>query len=544
LETVIKVSLVLLAGMALSALLRKRSAAVRHWVLSVSIACAAAAPLLQPFVPRWVMPLEDLRTPESVARRAAGAGVDPPTAGEELPAASSGIQGHFRGAATASIVRGAWIAGTSVSLLILIAGWGRLIWLSSRSRRLRRGRWAEVASEIAAGLGIRRPVSLLYSRHPTLLVTYGWWRPCIVLPAGALDWPHNRIRVVVSHELAHVRRGDWAALLLAELLRSMYWFNPLVWVAAERLRQESERACDDVVLGFGVEGPEYAAHLLDVARAARFRGFPAPAMVRPSKLERRVNAMLDTRVNRDPATPRMRAAAIAAMLAVSLGIAGMGGAAQTFSTFSGSVVDPANSAIPSATLVLTNVPARTRHEVRSDPSGRFEFVGLPPGDYLLEVRFPGFATLKGMVRISSQHVEQNIALQVGSLEETITVSAAASKAAGTAAAPPMRPRPLRQVEACQASATGGQIRPPIKLTHAGPVYPAHLIAEKVAGQVVLHGRIGIDGTVTTLEAVEPVNPDLAAAAIEAVRQWQFTPTLLNCVPIEIAFRATVNFKTE
>ena len=71
---------------------------------------------------------------------------------------------------------------------------------------------------------------------------------------------------MLRHELAHIRRGDWAVLIAAELLRAVYWFNPLVWIACSRVRQESEYACDDAVLNAGVEGSEYATHLLDLAR--------------------------------------------------------------------------------------------------------------------------------------------------------------------------------------------------------------------------------------------------------------------------------------
>jgi beta-lactamase regulating signal transducer with metallopeptidase domain len=93
--------------------------------------------------------------------------------------------------------------------------------------------------------------------------------------------------------------------MAAELVRSVYWFNPLLWIACGRLRQESEYACDDAVLNLGVEGTEYATHLLDVARTFRrhgrtLSGSPALAIARPSTLEKRVRAMLNNRLNRSP----------------------------------------------------------------------------------------------------------------------------------------------------------------------------------------------------------------------------------------------------
>ena len=121
--------------------------------------------------------------------------------------------------------------------------------------------WRDVADDVARQYGLRTPVVLLQSDHPTLLVTWGLLRPKIILPAAAREWAADRMRVVLCHELAHIRRGDWAAQMTAELLRSIYWFNPLMWIASTRLRRESEQACDDEVLNLGIDGPEYAGHL-------------------------------------------------------------------------------------------------------------------------------------------------------------------------------------------------------------------------------------------------------------------------------------------
>ena len=82
-------------------------------------------------------------------------------------------------------------------------------------------------------------------RQYTMPLTWGLFRPVIVLPSGAEHWPEDRRRIVLSHELAHIARHDWLLQICAELVRALYWFHPLAWLAAARLRQESERACDD-----------------------------------------------------------------------------------------------------------------------------------------------------------------------------------------------------------------------------------------------------------------------------------------------------------
>jgi beta-lactamase regulating signal transducer with metallopeptidase domain len=89
--------------------------------------------------------------------------------------------------------------------------------------------------------------------------------------------------------------------LCGELARSLYWFHPLAWMAARKLRQESERACDDAVLNCGVDARDYAGQLLDLARTLENadRSWSAGlAIARLSTLERRFIAMLNPSINR------------------------------------------------------------------------------------------------------------------------------------------------------------------------------------------------------------------------------------------------------
>ena len=146
-----------------------------------------------------------------------------------------------------------WSAGFALNLLVLVAGMAHLAWVARRARR-DRAEWSTTLDALAAEAHLRRKVALLQSDHPSLLVTWGLARPKILLPAEAPGWPDHCRRIVLRHELAHISRGDWAWQIAAAVLRALYWFNPLVWIACRRLRQESERACDDAVLAGGVDG--------------------------------------------------------------------------------------------------------------------------------------------------------------------------------------------------------------------------------------------------------------------------------------------------
>jgi protein TonB len=87
---------------------------------------------------------------------------------------------------------------------------------------------------------------------------------------------------------------------------------------------------------------------------------------------------------------------------------------------------------------------------------------------------------------------------------------------------------------------GGQIKEPRKTRNVLPVYPQIAQAARVSGTVVIEATIGIDGTVTDARIVRSV-PLLDQAALDAVRQWQFTPTLLNGVAVPVVMNVMVRF---
>jgi TonB family protein len=87
---------------------------------------------------------------------------------------------------------------------------------------------------------------------------------------------------------------------------------------------------------------------------------------------------------------------------------------------------------------------------------------------------------------------------------------------------------------------GGQIRAPRKIKDAQPVYPAIARSAGVSGAVTIEATIGPDGKVTDAKVVRSI-PLLDQAALDAVRQWTYTPTLLNGVPVPVLVTVTINF---
>ena len=98
----------------------------------------------------------------------------------------------------------------------------------------------------------------------------------------------------------------------------------------------------------------------------------------------------------------------------------------------------------------------------------------------------------------------------------------------------------RREKLAKAVRVGGQIRPPVRLNEVAPVYPAIAQSARVQGDVVIEATIDEEGTVADARVVKSV-PMLDQAALDAVRQWQYRPSLLNGVPTAVITTVTVKF---
>jgi TonB family protein len=548
LDSTMKVSLVVLVGLSAASLLRGRSAALRHWVLAATVLCALVTPVLELVVPSWG--IAAARFASATSDQSDGAPAPAPGVANGVIELSETV--NVGAPAPPPLVRArdlltsVWIGGAIVSLLLLAIGLTRLVWLAVGAQRVSTGPWAAIARDVEREYGLKRKVRLLQSDHPSLLVTWGLIQPRVIFPSAAQHWSEDRIRIVLRHELAHIRRGDWVVQLAGELLRAAYWFNPILWIACARLRLESEQACDDEVLSGGVDGPEYATQLLELARALKAEHaprLPAPAVARSSSLERRIRAMLDARLTRKPTTRSVRFLTGAALLSVTVAVA----AAQTGPvTLSGTVYDSSGAPVPDATIVLTHSQSQAKYEVKSSPTGYFEFVPLPADNYVLAASLPGFKKAEQPVSLSGKSVNRDLRLSLGELMETITVRGPANGEEGNARSQTVerqldRSAFQRDLKACEASVTGGRVRPPRKIKDVRPVYPAHLRATGVTGEVHLSATIAVDGTVREATVIRSAHPDLDASAVDAVKQWQFDGTLLNCVAVEVVMKVGIDF---
>ena len=316
---VVKATALLVLGAVVAGLMRRAPAGARHLVWLATLVAVLAlpvsvrvAPLPLPILPAVAPPEAALApsTASSVERtrteRSAPAPVPAPVAARALPAA-------------ADLLLAAW-------LVVALALVGRLALGALAVRRIVRDarplddRWQALLCEAADRLDLDT-LPRLVAAPVEMPFACGVLRPTIVLPADAASWPDERRRLVLVHELAHVRRRDLVAHAIGRIACAVYWFHPLVWGAARRLRAEGERACDDLVLACGARASDYAGLLLDVVTSARRGGAPVTAvpMARTRELEGRVLAILDPALRRGR-TGRGEAGAVLLGLAVAFAL--------------------------------------------------------------------------------------------------------------------------------------------------------------------------------------------------------------------------------
>lgn len=325
-EVSLKGAILCAAAGAATLLMRGLSAYSRKMVWVAAIAGLLLLPALAPLTPMWNLDLLPAmsETPESVLP----AGDPSAFSDKEIlvgPPSAAGTPGTFS-------AHEAGMSGLHWSRIVLLAwGAGALVMLAwflvtiTIVRRVARGavpaddRLDAVAHLVAAEIGLERPVRVLLSDRVVAGITTGCADPAVILPSAASAWSEDRLRLVLSHELAHVMRRDGWIELLVHTATVLHWFNPLAWLAVRRLRIERERDCDNAVLGCGVRPSAYASLLMDIAADLGSAARPAWEVVmisQGSNLKDRLLCILNPGVNRS--TGGRRSAIVAGILVLSL----------------------------------------------------------------------------------------------------------------------------------------------------------------------------------------------------------------------------------
>ncbi len=228
-----------------------------------------------------------------------------------------------------------WLSGALLAASPMLLGFLGIRRLAARARLVERGRVMQMLSALQRDLGIRSQVRLLIGPRGAMPMTWGTglFSPAtLLLPAEINGWSDERLRAVLLHELAHIRRRDCFTQSLARCACACYWFHPLAWLAGSRMLIERERACDDIVLRHSPSPSAYARDLIEVATRAN-PTLPAAraaiAMARPSRIDTRLRAILDPRRNRAGLSRRLIAGLAVFFALVALPVASLQWAATT-----------------------------------------------------------------------------------------------------------------------------------------------------------------------------------------------------------------------
>jgi len=439
-----------------------------------------------------------------------------------------------------------WAIGVLLAMAPLVVGHFR-VWQTARRAALADS--DGLLETLCNEMGIRRPPALLIFPGPVMPLTFGLLKPKILIPASSMTWTPLRRRAVLIHELAHVERRDTITQMFAGLATALWWFQPFCWLNRLSLRRESERACDERVLAQGVRPSEYAAELLDIAQSfSKAPRWPAAAisMARRGDLEERLYAILDSQPSRKARRYWLGSMlALASLTASASAITFQTGGSDmkrtllssllssvglTAATIGGSLFDPSGAAIPNAKALLYNPDTAAKQETITAADGKFAFDNLAPGQYVLRVEKPGFAALFREFKVDADSkVERGLVLKVGSIHESVDVQ---SKGTAAAAQQPSNPQQLR---------IGGAVQESKLISKINPVYPASAKSAGIQGIVSLDMVISKDGTPLDIQVVSSPSDDLTQSALEAVRQWRYSPTLLNGEPVEVVTDVVVNY---
>jgi beta-lactamase regulating signal transducer with metallopeptidase domain len=280
--------------------LRVESAALRHSVwLSVAVGMTLF-PLLHAALPNFTIPLITVADADDVSL------------GVLDPAWYPSIVGVYVGI---------------VCLLLVSVGVGFVISrrLAATSVALGDRVWVEFCVERFPGSILRRAPTVGVSRRVRVPMTIGFLRPRIILPVESTGWSAEKMRSVLAHEIAHVRRGDYLWQFVGTLNACFYWFHPIAWVLLKRMVLAAECACDDSAILTVGDNKEYARHLVDIASnlcdgrgRVLVSGLP---MATAGQMNVRIDAILNTKRTLAHGGSVLRAAAVFAVALAMWGIA-------------------------------------------------------------------------------------------------------------------------------------------------------------------------------------------------------------------------------
>jgi TonB family protein len=570
-------TVVIAAGLLVLWTVRIDAPATRYAVLRGLLAVCLLLPVLQPRVP---LPLASFM-------------IEEPTAVEFAAARPAGDARSYAEARASLRTRAASLPINGVVLLIVAGTIARLAWIGAgvvRLRALRR------AGETATPNGVHDELQSLIGTHAAIRyvpflgqpVTFGFRRPVVLLPERLRQLPPHIQRAVAAHELWHVRRRDWMWTVAEETLRAALWFHPAMWVLLSRIQASREEVVDELSVLTTGSRKHYLDALLTFADERPL--FAAAAFARRRHLVRRMLLISKESVMSSrrlvASTLALGAAVVAAGWYSVLAFPLMDGQAPPRDPVRppSEVRASAERAEKEAQLKQRVVEQPTKEnylllaqyswerafrDASLSDSAKAEYVaqGIAAADsalaldpdyvealiyknILLRVKAqatPDLVENRRLVAEADLLRNRAIALRKASGQPGTTFTPSGHEmgfvpAPGQAPPPPPPPPPPpAPVDGVMPLRVGvNNVGPPAKLRDVQPEYPIEAKIKNVQGVVVLDVVVDASGAVRETLVLQSI-PLLDKAAIDAVQQWRFQPTLLNGQPMPVVMTVTVNF---
>ncbi|MFB0564965.1 MAG: M56 family metallopeptidase [Candidatus Aminicenantaceae bacterium] len=301
-EFIIKSSLVLAASLLLAFLFRKKSATIRHFLLSFSIISLLLFPFLSSittgwetrWLPSWQAvknssstfnereknkdPLINLNQKDKTSQENGGQpdGIEKTKDQNKKTVFLKTIEvKKLLGLSLITI----WTAGLIFLLIRIFSGLYGAHRLTRQGKRISGSLWHLLLQRFLNTISIKRKVSLFSHAQVKAPLTWGVIKPVVIMPAEAGNWTKNQCSSALFHELSHIKRYDFLIKILARFICSLYWFNPLSWLVFRSMKNEQEKACDELVLKAGVKPSTYAADLLSIKKAGQIQWNPPAAVL-------------------------------------------------------------------------------------------------------------------------------------------------------------------------------------------------------------------------------------------------------------------------
>jgi TonB family protein len=440
-----------------------------------------------------------------------------------------------------------WVAAARLVILTGIAA--RLAWIGLGMVRLRRLRWRAMG-EAAGFEDLRQSISarapILWSaevRHP---VTFGVLKPVVLLPIALKAADPAAQRAVVAHELHHVKRRDWGWVVAEEMIRSAFWFHPAMWWLVSRVQLARETVVDELSILATNARRTYLDTLLAFADDTGLASSPAFSARR--HLFHRIMLL-----SKEGEMSSIHIAVGSCVLVLALGAVSYS-AVEAFPLYGGVEQvqapprDPISPDIHLRTAVEYWEKAKDTSLTREQKRDTI-LKGIAATDRALSIApyhrdaLVWKSALLRLQALDADRAQRDVLVQQAEVLRKIALALSEPSQAGAQTGMAMPESYKRVVEQLNPVQIGGEIKAPKKLHDVRPAYPPMAQSERVQGVVIVEAVLDATGRVADVRVLRSI-PLLDEAALEAVRQWQFEPPLVDGQPRAVMMTATVNFKLQ